>query len=229
MNAEKIKELIGREIFDMHERPIGRIVGYYANTKNEATSVEVELSNGDFFNCPISQISLDDDQVNYVHPWEFEANELKQQFDLISRRIKALDELYKNGDIEKEIFEELKNQHTSAIDELQDQKSVLVESLSERSKKLEGQIKELEIFLANSKMQHMSGEVDDKHYQTIYDAVNCGFKRTLSEKKYLTDILNFLETTNLSTKVDAQETSLYGDDDKVPDTVYVKMKENTSG
>lgn len=225
MDAEKIKELIGKEIYDNHERPIGKIVGYYANTKNEATSVEVELSNGEFLNCPISQIALGDDRINYIHPWEFEANSLKQQFDLISRRTKALEELHRNGDIEKEIYEELKNQHTSAIDELQDQKKVLMESLNERNEKLEGQIKGLEIFLANSKMQHMAGEVDDNHYQIIYDSVNSGFKRILSEKKYLTEILSFLGTTDLQIKDDLEEAPKQ-EDEKVPDMVYIKMKEN---
>lgn len=226
MKAEKVRELIGKQIYDMHERPIGRIVGYYANTKNLATSVEVELSNGDFFNCPISQISLDEDHVNYIHPWEFEANGLKQQFDLISRRIKALDELFRNGDIDKELYEELKTQHTSAIEELQEQKNILMESLNERNKTLEGQIKELEIFLANSKMQHMSGEIDDKHYQVIYDAVNNGFKRILSEKKFLTEVLNFLSATDLSVDESSWNNPKHAMEDKIPDMVYVKMKEN---
>ncbi len=224
--AEKVSRLVGRQILDAHNRTVGRLVGYYANTKNEVTAIEIEMANGDFLNCPVSQIEIDGDSVVYNYPWELEANNLKRQFDLISRRTRALDELYKNGSIEKSIYGEMRAQHLSSIDELEEHKRILVESLNERSSKLDSQVKELELFLANIKMQHAAGEIDTETYNLAYEAVNVGFKRDLSEKTYLKDVMNFLNQVHLITGDDEERLDhALQDTSRIPDTVVVRMKE----
>lgn len=229
MKAEDIKPFIGKPVTDIHKRQVGRIVGYYANTRNEATSIELELVNGDFVNTPVNQIEITGDAVYYIQPWELEAESLKKQFDLIIRRIKALDELHRNGDIDEAIYEELRKQHSSSIEELKEQRDALLESLNERIKKLDNQIKELEIFLANSKMQHTSGEIDDQAYRTAYEAVNRGLNRAISEKNHLKELTEFLKNAEFTVQKPmlnreekrATSTPL----GKIPDIVYIKMKE----
>ncbi len=226
MIAEKIIQFIGKTIHDAHSRTVGRLIGYYANIKNEVTSIEIEGSNGDILNCPISHIEIDGDSITYIHPWEFEANNLKQQYDLISRRTRALDELYRNGSLDKAIYEELRSQHISTIDELEEQKQILIESLRTRGEKLENQIRELEIFLANCKMQHSSGEIDSNSYDLSYEAVDNGFKKVLSEKSYLKEIENFLNEVNVQI-YESEEKKIQNPalNTEIPDMVVVKMKE----
>ena len=226
MIAEKIIQFIGKTIHDAHSRTVGRLIGYYANIKNEVTSIEIEGSNGDILNCPISRIEIDGDSITYIHPWEFEANNLKQQYDLISRRTRALDELYRNGSLDKAIYEELRSQHISTIDELEEQKQILIESLRTRGEKLENQIRELEIFLANCKMQHSSGEIDSSSYDLSYEAVDNGFKKVLSEKSYLKEIENFLNEVNVQI-YESEEKKIQNPapNTEIPDMVVVKMKE----
>ena len=154
----------------------------------------------------------------------------------IVRRIKALDELQKNGDIDINIYEELRKQHSSSIEELKEQKEILLESLKERIQKLDNQIKELEIFLANSKMQHSSGEIDEQAYKTSYEAVNRGLNIAISEKNHLKELTDFLKnaesTINEKTN-DDNESEIPNSNGKnvsthlgkIPDVVYVKMKE----
>ncbi|WP_455367545.1 CdvA-like protein [[Eubacterium] cellulosolvens] len=226
MMAEKIIQFIGKTIHDTHSRTVGKLIGYYANIKNEVTSIEIEKCNGDILNCPISQMEIDGDTITYIHPWEYEANNLKRQYDLISRRTRALDELYRNGSLDKTIYEELRSQHISTIDELEEQKKILIESLRTRGEKLEGQIRELELFLANCKMQHSAGEIDPNSYNLAYEAVDNGFKMVLSEKSYLKEIENFLNEVNLQ---------IYENEEKrfqnptpnteIADRVVVKMRE----
>ncbi len=236
MKAEEIKSIIGKSLSDIHKKHVGRIIGYYANTKNEVTSIELEFVNGDFVNTPVSQIEITGDSAYYIQPWELEAGALKNQFDLIVRRIKALDELQKNGDIDINIYEELRKQHSSSIEELKEQKDILLESLKDRMQKLDNQIKELEIFLANSKMQHSSGEIDEQAYKTAYEAVNRGLNIAISEKNHLKELTDFLKnaesTINEKTN-DENESEIPNLNDKnvsthlgkIPDIVYLKMKE----
>ncbi|MEM4245809.1 MAG: CdvA-like protein [Candidatus Bathyarchaeia archaeon] len=224
--AEKISGFIGRGINDSHGRPIGRLVGYYANTKNEVTSIEVESCNGDFFNCPVSHIMIEGDALTYIHPWEFEANSLKRQFDLIIRRSRALDELYSKGSLEKTVYEELRSQHISSIGELEEQKKVLVESLLDRSAKLDSQIKELELFLANCKMQHTAGEIDDNSYSIAFESVDKGFKRVLAEKSYLKEVVDFLNEAHLAFDEGLRdERQSYPEAVGEPDMVVIRVKD----
>ncbi|MBS7645216.1 MAG: CdvA-like protein [Candidatus Bathyarchaeia archaeon] len=229
MKAEEIRPFIGKPVTDIHKRQVGRIIGYYANTRNEATSVELELVNGDFVNTPVNQIEITGDAVYYIQPWELEAESLKKQFDLIIRRIKALDELRRNGDIDEAIYEELRRQHSSSVEELKEQREVLLESLNERMRKLDNQIKELEIFLANSKMQHTSGEINDQAYKTAYEAVNNGLNRAISEKNHLRELTEFLKNAEFTIQrpglIREEERQASTPIGKIPDIVYVKMRE----
>lgn len=232
MKAEEIKPFIGKPVTDIHKRLVGRIIGYYANTRNEATSIELELVNGDFVNTPVNQIEVAGDTVYYIQPWELEAESLRKQFDLIIRRIKALDELRRNGDIDEAIYEELRRQHSSSVEELKEQREILLESLEERMRRLDNQIKELEIFLANSKMQHTSGEISDQAYKTAYEAVNNGLNRAISEKNHLRELVEFLKNAEST----IQKPSLFREEErqppipigKIPDVVYVKMREEAA-
>jgi hypothetical protein len=231
LKADKIKSFIGKPIIDIHKRNVGRIIGYYANTKNEVTSVEVELAHGEFVNSPISQIEITGDSIYYIQPWELEAEALKKQFDLIVRRIKALDELRRNGDMDGTIFEDLHQQHSNTIEELKEQRDVLLDSLQERTDKINNQIKELEIFLANSKMQHQSGEIDDEAYQIAYEAVNQGLNKAISEKNYLKELADFLKNVESSASQineDEETSSNVTPIKKIPDIVYIKMKEEAA-
>jgi predicted RNase H-like nuclease (RuvC/YqgF family) len=186
--TQDIKNFLGKTIADSHQRCIGKIVSMYTNTKNEVTSVEIETSNGDFTNCPSGKLVIEGDALIYMHNWEIEADELRTELELRSKRVKALDELYRSGDIEKEIYDELKREHGSSIEKLEDTRKKLVQSLSERKVKLHDQVRELETSLANNKMQRASEEIGDEAYRVMCDSIRSGLKRLLSEKRHVEEM-----------------------------------------
>lgn len=185
LRTQDVKGFLGKAIVDPHQRSIGKIVSMYTNIRNEVTSIEMETANGDFVNCPSSQLVIEGNALVYMHGWEIEAEELKTELELTSKRVKALDELYRSGDIEKDIYEELKKEHGSSIEKLDDVRKKLIQNLSERKTKLHDQIRELETSLANNKMQHASAELGDEDYRVMCDSIRSGLKRLLSEKRYI--------------------------------------------
>jgi len=75
-------------------------------------------------------------------------------------------------------------------------------------------------------MQHAAGEIDTETYNLAYEAVNVGFKRDLSEKTYLKDVMNFLNQVHLITSDDEERLDhALQDTSRIPDTVVVRMKE----
>jgi CRISPR/Cas system-associated endonuclease Cas3-HD len=164
----------------------------YANIRDEVTSVTIEKANGDYVSCPSNQLVIEGASLVYMHDWEVEAEELKTELELASKRVKALDELYRTGDIEKEIYEEMKREHGSSIDKLDDARKKLIQNLSDRKSRLHDQIRELEASLANNKMQHASAEIGDEAYSAMSDSIRSGLKRLLSEKRYIEETVEQL-------------------------------------
>ena len=230
LKTQDVKSFLGKSVVDSHQRPIGKIVSMYTNTRNEVSAVEIESGNGDFFNCPSNQLIIEGNAIVYMHDWETEAEELKTELELASKRVKALDELYRSGDIEKEIYEEMRKDNGSSIEKLEGMRQKLIEELTDRKIKLHDQIRELEASLANNKMQHASMEIGDEVYRSMCDSIRLGLKRTLSEKRFVEETeerLRILQTIQSAPVPTSTAIPIQTKNSTTPDgVVVVHMKES---
>ncbi|MEM1588003.1 MAG: CdvA-like protein [Candidatus Bathyarchaeia archaeon] len=224
MNIEEAKNNIGKEVFDSRGRKIGKLISFSTDLKGNPIKFLIELVTGDFIQCNIDQLQQKENSLVYFYSWEVNANTLKDRLELVLRRIKALEELYANGEIEKEIYLELKSRHESSLAELEDQKKSLIEKLYERKKRLELKIKALEIFLANSKMQQSSGEISGEAFKIALESINIGLKRAFSERSYIKEMIDFLSNVKTLNVSSLKPTGLKSISE---DVVLVKLKEPT--
>lgn len=224
MNIDEAKNNIGKEVFDARGRRIGKLISFSTDLKGNPIKFLIELVTGDFIQCTVDQLQQKENSLVYLYSWEVNANNLKSRFELVSRRIKALEELYANGEIEKEIYLELKTRHENSLEELEDQRKSLIEKLYERKKRLELKIKALELFLANSKMQQSSGEINGEAFKIALEAINIGLKRALSERNYIKEMVDFLSSVKTLTGSSLKPANLKPLEE---DVVLVKLKEPT--
>lgn len=183
LSMETGRKFLGKPVFDVYGRNLGRIVGLNADVKSEVTQVEVELGSGEFFSCPSSQILIKGDSVSYVYQWKLDAENIEKALSLALRRLGALDELLRIGEIPKEIYEDFKKHHEASVSQLKERRRTLVEGLKERVGRLNSQIKELQIFLASLKMQHSTGEIGEATFKDVCGSIQAGLNRTSSEKE----------------------------------------------
>jgi type I site-specific restriction endonuclease len=224
LNIEEAKNNIGKEVFDSRGRKIGRLISFCTDLKGNPIKFLIELVTGDFIQCTVEQLQQKENALTYLYSWEVNANNLKNRFDLVSRRIKALEELYANGEIEKEIYLELKNRHESSLEELEEQRKLLIDRLYERKTKLDLKIKALELFLANSKMQQSSGEISGEAFKVALESINIGLKRAISERNYIKEMVDFLSNVKISSATSLKTPGLKP---LTEDVVLVKLKEPT--
>ncbi len=224
MNIEEAKNNIGKEVFDSRGRKIGRLISFCTDLRGNPIKFLIELVTGDFIQCTVEQLQQKENVLTYLYSWEVNANNLKNRFDLVSRRIKALEELYANGEIEKEIYLELKNRHESSLEELEEQRKLLIDKLYERKTKLDLKIKALELFLANSKMQQSSGEISGEAFKVALESINIGLKRAISERNYIKEMVDFLSNVKISSVTSLKTPGLKP---LTEDVVLVKLKEPT--
>ena len=202
ITLEEIRRFLGRTLQDPYGRTFGKVVGISANLKDEVTGVGIEVGNGEFVQCPGDRVTISADTLVLAPSWKVEAEEFRKEFDIVTRRLRALDELFSVGDIQKDVYEDLRKQHEDAINELKAKRKEILDNLSQRTSTLSTQLRQLQTHLAGNKMLHASGEFDDQSYKAASDAIDTGLVRAMAERKEVESIYNYLskpDSTTLTT------------------------------
>ena len=199
ITLEQIRRFLGRSLQDPYGRSFGKVVGISANLKDEVTGVGIEIGNGEFVQCPGDRVAINGDTLVLAPSWKVEAEEFRKEFDVVTRRLRALDELFSVGDIQKDVYEDLRKQHEDAINELKSKRKQILDTLSERTGTLNTQVRQLQTHLAGNKMLHASGEFDDQSYKAASDAIDTGLVRATAERKDVESIYAYLSKPDSST------------------------------
>ncbi len=198
ITLEEIRRFLGRSLQDPYGRTFGKVVGISANLKDEITGVGIEVGNGEFVQCPGDRVKISADTLVLAPTWKVEAEEFRKEFDVVTRRLKALDELFSVGDIQKDVYEDMRKQHEDAINELKSKRKSILDTLSQRSSTLNTQLRQLQTHLAGNKMFHASGEFDDQSYKAVSDAIDTGLVRAMAERKEVDSIFGYLSKLDSS-------------------------------
>jgi len=199
LTLEEIRRFLGRPLQDPYGRAYGRIVGISANLRDEVTAVGIEVGNGEFVQCPGGRLSISGENLVLVPTWKQESEEFRKEFEVVTKRLRALDELFSVGDIQKDIYEDFRKQHEDAINELKGKRVEILETLTQRTGTLSTQLRQLQTHMAGNKMLHASGEFDDTSYKAASEAIDTGLIRAMAEKKEVDSISSYLgklETPN---------------------------------
>ncbi len=192
LTLEQIRRFLGKPLQDPYGRAYGKVVGISANLKDEVTAVGVEVGNGEFVQCPGDRLTVSVDNLVLVPEWKRDAEEFKKEFEIVTRRLRALDELFSVGDIQRDVYEDLRKQHEDAINQLKEKRKEIVDTLNTRTGTLSTQLRQLQIHLAGNKMLHASGEFDDINYKAASEAIDVGLIRSMAEKKEVETVSSYL-------------------------------------
>jgi len=201
ITLEEIRRFLGRPLQDPYGRAYGRIDGISANLKDEVTAVGVEVGNGEFVQCPGDRLSVSGENLVLLPAWKQESDVFRKEFEVVTKRLRALDELFSVGDIQKDVYEDLRKQHEDAINQLKSKRIEILETLNQRTGTLSTQLRQLQTHMAGNKMLHASGEFDDTSYKAASEAIDTGLIRAMAEKKEVDSISSYLgklETSPIS-------------------------------
>lgn len=196
--AKDVRLFIGKSIADLYGRIIGRVVGFSVDIKNRVTSVEVEVNGREFSSLPDSQISIGDGSIVFIPAWKSNSNAFSEEYTSTLQRIRVIQELYGKGEVTHEVYEEFSKQHEAILTDLESRRSALLTTLKDEAEKLTTKIKELQTFIANIKVEHLTGDIDDEAYATGNDAVQVGLEKIYLEKKDLETTLDEITKLNPS-------------------------------
>ena len=108
------------------------------------------------------------------------------------KKRQALDNLLSGGRISQSTHGIFNKEIDDAISDIEKQQKALLEKMAAKVVELEGQVKTLEILLANFEIRHVTGEIGDEAYQRESELFTTGLdtsKHELEEVKEAADQL----------------------------------------
>ena len=124
--------------------------------------------------------------------WKHSFRRLNEEYEVAGKKRQALDNLLNQGKISQSTHGIFNKEIDDAIADIEKQQKVLLEKMAAKVVELEGQVKTLEILLANFEIRHVTGEIDEDAYQRENDLLTVGLdaaKQELEEVKDATDQL----------------------------------------
>ena len=96
--------------------------------------------------------------------WKYTFKRLNEEYEIATKKKQALDNLCATGKISQATRDSFTTDIVTAIADLEKQRQELGEKMQVKTTELEGQLKTLEMLLANYEIQHVVGEIDDEIY-----------------------------------------------------------------
>ncbi len=222
--VEDIGRFLGKTVRTPYGTPVGALIGIDTNIRNEVTQVNVEQASGTLAKCPITEVKIENESIVMAPSWKHEASDLQREHLTASKRMVALKSLLSDGDIDTSAYKEMTGEYESAIRAMESRRLALVDSLKEKTVKLEEEIRRLQLALTDNKLLYSSGVVEATAYKEACQIIHEMLNGHLAEKK---DIQGTLET--LSSLERGQPALLLADskpqEHTIPDFVVVKINE----
>ena len=191
---EQVGKYLGKTLEDSMGRPVGKLVGLTADVKGEVTAIQVAHSDGEVAQYQITVVKVLEDKLILQQNWRVEAEGLKREREIITRRKQALDLLLKDGDIEQVEFDEQRTRYEDLEKDIKEQCENLLGTLKQVEWKLDQQINDLQGALTNNKMLYSSSEIDEQTYQTVTESIRSGLEIARKERQDLDNIRDHLST-----------------------------------
>ena len=224
VTVEQVGKHLGKTIEDAMGRPVGKLVGLTSDIKDEVTAIQIAHSDGEVAQHSITFVKVLEDKLILLQTWRVEAEDLRKEHDIITRRRQALDHLLKDGDIEETEYDQLRSNYEDLETKIKEKREALLDTLKHADSRLEQQISGLQGALTNNKMLYSSAEIDEQTYHTVTDSIRSGLEISRKERK---DIRNITEYLSGMDSVEPPKEAIIAQPKNPSDVVVIKINEVT--
>lgn len=185
LTIEDIATYLGQTVQDIYGRKVGVIVGVYSEVDGAVNAVEVMISDSNYETIPASRLELKDDGLKILPEWLVEAKNVERKLDILRKRIKALEELYKKGQIPQHAYKELREKFDRELTKVKSDAKSVKENIRKRQYELENFIIHLEKAITHLTIGYTSGELPENGFKVSADFIRYAKQAALEEKKDL--------------------------------------------
>ena len=189
MRAEALERLVDRPVKDTYGRYVGFVVGFSVDTSGDLKSVGVDQGNGEFTEYPSERIVSTAEGFVLIPAWRVECDSLGKEIEGVRRRAKALQDLAREGEIPRTLYDEMIAKYSDEGSKIQGSYKSLAEGMVVRIGELEGQKENLDRFLVDIKVRFRAGEIDEAAYKVAAESCQSMQKKNSQEMEDLTKML----------------------------------------
>ena len=117
--------------------------------------------------------------------WKYSFEKISKDLELARKKKQALDNLFNSGKISASTHDALNNELITIISDIEMRQKFLANNLASKVEALENQIGTLEIFLANSEIQYVTGEIDEELHANESSAFSNGLRSLREQLTFL--------------------------------------------
>ena len=161
MRPEAVQKLVGRPVKDYFGRYAGYVVGCSVDTSGKLQFVGIDQGNGDFAEFPGRRILVNKDGLVVIPAWKVESENIRNEVEVVRKRVHALDALVKAGEITHNVYQQMVDEYNGQLKSFQDSHTTLLQNLTTRLGDIGERNVSLDRFLANLKVQFRAGEIDE--------------------------------------------------------------------
>ena len=192
MTLPSSDNLIGKQLSDSYGRYFGTIVGINTDESGSVCSIGVDAGCHGFQTISVNQITFMDDNPVLVSNWKFKAESLIKTSGAAQKRIQALEDLCREGEISQAIYEQLVSRNKAQFDLCLKNCDDAVSSLNEKTAVIQNEKSIIAAFFGVLKLQHRMQEIDDSTYQSTSEHLETILQRNDREANDISSILNSL-------------------------------------
>lgn len=108
--------------------------------------------------------------------WKYSFEKVSKELELVKKKKQALENLFSGGKISQSTYDNLNAGLTNAIAEVEARQKTLAGKMTAKIQELEGQVKTLEMFLANTEIEYAAGEIDEELHERETSALAIGLE-----------------------------------------------------
>lgn len=185
ITLDKVAPYLGQVIYDLYGRKVGTVVGVYSEVDGKVVAVEVMINDSNYETIPSERLELKDDGVKIAPEWFVEAQKVEKKLDTLRKRVKALEELYKKGQIPQHAYKELKEKFDKESAKVKSDAKNVKEVMRRRIYDLENFVIHIEKAMTNLMVSYTSGELPENGFKVSADFMRYAKQTSLEEKKDL--------------------------------------------
>ena len=160
-------EFVGKQVKDMYDTFMGKVVGVLTDTDGSIESVSVDCGSAGIKQLAYEQLLVQGNYVIYIPRWRLDAQKLLRQKSLTLQRIKALRDIVTENDLMKDDAELIYMKYEKKLHDLEESEKSINEKLQTRLVELDLESKNVKSILFDAKLQYRSNEITEEIYQQI--------------------------------------------------------------
>jgi len=191
--SESLVKSVGQLIKDVYGREVGYIVSVNTEVDGSVTEVAIAKDSTIMVVDP-SRFKLEGDTLVIIPEWKAETQKVTNSLDKIRRKLKALEELYNRGEIDRSDYEEMKRKFNSESNKLKESVSKLKSTLKNRLSEIDEQLMKIERTLISLKIGYLSAEIDERAYKSSLEQLKKIKESYIQEKDDIRKTLDKLDS-----------------------------------